>query len=136
MSNTVKPGQLEKISSYVADLEKITFLLHSLARRLAAAELRIKLTKVDNLSQEEKAEWRRKHEKLAQQLKEAKDIKDVLDKKYHAIASFLEKYKSVEAKREFGNLMEEKIKLMITFKEVEDKIKMHDRKDSSIVQSM
>merc|ERR1712123_271524 len=56
LSNTVKPGQLEKISSYVADLEKITFLLHSLARRLAAAELRIKLTKVDNLSQEEKAE--------------------------------------------------------------------------------
>ena len=136
LSKSVKPNQLQRISSYVADLEKITFLLHSLARRLAGAELKIKLTKFNILSQDEKEEWRRKHIKLAQKLNEAKDIKDILDQKYHGISNFLEKYKSVETRLQFGNFMEDKIKLMITFKEVEDKIKMEVRKDSFIMQSI
>ena len=96
----------------------------------------VKPNQLNSLTQEEKEEWRRKHIKLAQQLKEAKDIKEILDKKYHAISNFLEKYKSVETRIQFGNLMEEKIKMMITFKEVEDKIKMEDRKDSFIMQSI
>ena len=95
------------------------------------------MTKFNIISQDEKEEWRRKHIKLAQQLKEDKDITDILDNKYHAIYNFLEKYKSVETRIQFGNLMEDKIKpIMITFKEVEDKIKMQDRKNSFKMQSI
>ena len=124
LSSSVKYPQIVKIQSYVEDLEKITFLLHSLARRLAVAERKIKLMDFNFLEEEE--EWRRKYKKLSKQLEEAKDIKEILDKKFEAISNYLEKYKSSQAKIRFGNLMEKKIKLMITFKEGEDKIKIQD----------
>jgi hypothetical protein len=115
LSTSVKPNQLQRI--FIFNLFFIFVFLF-----VSVFIMKIKLTKSNILSQDEKEEWRRKHAKLAQQLKEAKDIKDILDKKYHAISKFLEKYKSVDTRIQFGNLMEDKIKLMITSKEVEDKI--------------
>jgi len=125
LSKTVKSVHVDRISSYVVDLEKITFLLHGLARRLATAEMKIRMTKTRNLLQEEKEEWLKRHRKLSSQFEEAKDIKKVLDKKYQSISVFLEENLHYEARLLFDNLMDEKIKLMITFKEVEDKIKVH-----------
>ena len=127
LSVSVTPDKLARISSYVVDLEKITFLLHSLSRRMAAAELKIKLTMQNALPHRENSEWGRKHQKLSQQFKEAKDIKCALDRKYLDICKFLETSSGIGAKLKFRALMEEKIKLMITFKEVGDKIKIHDR---------
>jgi len=128
LTNCINYAEIVKIKSYVADLEKITYLLYSLARRLAVAELKLQVTKWSISSQQEKEEWRRKQKQLFNQLEEAKDIKEKLDKKFEVISNFLEKQTSWEIRNIFGNLMEDKIKLLITIKEVEDKIKIENKK--------
>jgi len=128
LSNCIKYAEIVKIQSYVADLEKITYLLYSLARRLAVAEVKLQVTKWTSASQQEKDEWRRKQKQLSNQLEEAKDIKEKIDTKFQVISNFLEEHTSWEIKIIFANLMEEKIKLLITIKEVEDKIKIEHKK--------
>ena len=61
---------------------------------------------------------------LSRQFAEAKKIKNHLDKKNSLILNILEKNIGTEARLRFKDQMEEKIKLTITAKEVEDKIKI------------
>ena len=46
-----------------------------------------------------------------------------IDNKYFAICNYLEKYSSNKDNIKFSNLIKDKIKLLITLKEVEEKIK-------------
>ena len=61
---------------------------------------------------------------LSKKFSEAKKIKNHLDKKYSLILNILEKNIGNEARLRFKDQMEEKIKLTITAKEVEDKIQI------------
>ena len=114
---------IEKLHWYVVDVERITLLLNSLARRLARTEL-----KILNCNRDLKTlkELYKQHKKISEQLDDANDINNCLYNKLVIILNNIEKHLGVETKNKFVNLMDRKSKLLITPKEVDDKIKIHE----------
>ena len=112
--------EVEKLVNYVEDLEKITLLMHSLGRRLASAQLKIfrhqKIHHQEDLCI--------KSEKLATQLSDAENIKNFIDKKLGDILEVIEIKLGNHSTIDFKLLLETKVKLIITLKEIEDKIKL------------
>ena len=68
--------EIEKLHWYVVDVEKITLLLSSLARRLARSELTLRLAALADAE-----ELSIKIKKIEEQLKEAKIINSLLKDK-------------------------------------------------------
>jgi len=112
---------IEKLHWYVADVERITLLLNSLARRLARAELRILMSDSEDLD-----ELRSKQDKIVEQLHDANDINNQMKEKLVKITIDIEMFLGVETKDEFVTLLNTKTKLLITLKEIEDKLKLYE----------
>ena len=112
--------EVDKLVNYVEDLEKITLLMHSLGRRLASAQLKIfrhqKIHHQEDLCI--------KSEKLSTQLSDAENIKNFIDKKLGDILEVIEIKLGNHSTIDFKLLLETKVKLIITLKEIEDKIKL------------
>jgi hypothetical protein len=112
--------EIEKVHCYVVDVEKITLLLSSLTRRLARSELRMRMA---SLADAEALSI--KIEKIEEQLEDAKIIDNLLKDKCKMILQKLEKYLGVRTKYYFLNLINNKTKLLITSKEIDEKISLY-----------
>ena len=112
--------EVDKLVNYVEDLEKITLLMHSLGRRLASAQLKI----FRNQKIHHQEDLCIKSEKLSTQLSDAENLKNFIDKKLEDILEIIEIKLGNQSTIDFKLLLETKIKLIITLKEIEDKIKL------------
>ena len=114
------PGQyIEKLHWYVADVERITLLLNSLARSLARVERKIlNLQKDLNVTKE----LNRKKENISEQLNNAKDKNNYLADEFANILINMKKHLGIDTKDTFVDLMEIKSQLLITSKEIEEKM--------------
>ena len=112
--------EVDKLVNYVEDLEKITLLMHSLGRRLASAQLKI----FRNQKIHHQEDLCIKSEKLSTQLSDAENIKNFIDKKLGDILEVIEIKLGNHSTIDFKLLLETKVKLIITLKEIEDKIKL------------
>ena len=113
--------EIEKVHWYVVDVEKITLLLSSLTRRLARSELRMRMAKFEDAEA-----LSIKIKKIEEQLKDAKIIDNLLKDKCKMILQKLEKYLNVRTKDYFLNLINNKTKLLITSKEMDEKISLYE----------
>ena len=111
---------IEKLHWFLLDVERITLLLHSLARRLDRIELNI-LT----AGETELREMEKKEKKIVEQLEDANDINDKLKDKLDTILNTIEKYLGAKTKDNFVSLINIKTKLLITSKEIDHKIRLY-----------
>ena len=131
----------------MSDLEKITILMHSLARRLATTEL--KLSKKQGQSQQNSFGeplnqfddiipigndllLQLKIQKLSKQIEDARIIKCSLDVKFSNILRMIEAELGHEQTLNFVLMMDSKMKLIITAKEIDDKKQLLDFKLKSL----
>ena len=99
-------------------MEKITVLLYSLAIRLAKTEFEIKDETCLFLS---KRQLEEKRERLKSQLEEAKYLKALIDKRTMKVIHFLTKYLNTESAKEFYNILNEKMVMIVELKEIKEK---------------
>jgi len=118
--------KVDRLLSYVGDLEKITILMHSLARRLATTELKLSKKQGNELLLQLKIQ------KLSRQIEDAKIIKCSLDAKFSNILRMIEAELGHEQTLNFVLMMDSKMKLIITAKEIDDKNKLLDLKLQSL----
>merc|ERR1712168_1647560 len=89
-------------------------LVHSLARQLAKLEIRE--------AREGKVLYQKKKNRLENQLEEAKALRKGIMKKHSVVLDYIEESLGNETKVEFHNLVEKRVKLLITSKEIEEKV--------------
>ena len=114
---------IEKLHWYVADEERITLLLNSLARSLARVERKIFNLQTDfNV----RKELTRKKENISEQLNNAKDKNNYLADEFANILINMKKHLGIDTKDTFVDIMEIKSQLLITSKEIEEKIILYE----------
>ena len=111
MSKVGTNSEMSRLEDYVRDSEKITLLLHSLAKRLALLEQ----CPGAGIGEENLL---RKQEHLLKQFEEAKDIADGMDKRLVNVLQTVEKHLGKETRRRLQGLIEMKVKLLLAIKEV------------------
>ena len=111
----------ERVHRYVLDVERITLLLSSLARRLAKTELRVRVHGLRNYQ-----ELMTQIRKIQEQLDDANIIDRKLKEKSERIAQQIETCLGVVSKEKFLQLLNRKSSLLITAKELDERIFLCD----------
>ena len=107
----------ERVYRYVLDVERITLLLSSLARRLARTELRVRVHGLRNYQ-----ELMTQIRKIQEQLDDANFIDRKLKEKSRRIAQQIETCLGFATKEKFLQLLNRKSSLLITAKELDERI--------------
>ncbi|CAH1159027.1 unnamed protein product [Phyllotreta striolata] len=128
--NTVaSPQEVAKFRLHVEEVGKITSLLLSLSGRLARAE-----NALMNMEDEdpEKRILEGKRDKLLNQLEEAKELKNSIDRRSVNVSNILYKYLNSEEFADYDHFINMKAKLLVESKEISDKIKLGEEQLSAL----
>merc|ERR1719245_1594407 len=117
-----QPNECEKYKLHVEEIDKITSLLLGLAARLARAENAFALC----TDQSEKEQLRVKRDKLADQLEEAKKLKQNIDKRSFTVLSMLRKYLSDQLLADYNKFIKTKARLIMETRQLNDKVALSE----------
>jgi len=117
-----QPNECEKYKLHVEEIDKITSLLLGLAARLARAENAFALC----TDQSEKEQLRVKRDKLADQLEEAKKLKQNIDKRSFTVLSMLRKYFSDQLLANYDKFIKTKARLIMETRQLNDKVALSE----------
>ena len=106
----------EKFNNYVADIEKVTCLMYNLASRLAKVENIIEVFGQDDF------QTTRKRDRLKSQLEEAKYLNSLVSGRSKKVLTILEKYFGEVTAADFKEAIDEKLKIILELKELDDKV--------------
>lgn len=121
VAQKVRPSDASKFRSYVDDVGYITMLLLSLSGRLARTDNA--LHNIDD-SHPDKKILEAKRDRLLEQLDEAKQLKDDIDRRGAIISKILEKSLTIEEYADYDYFINMKAKLIVDSREIADKIKL------------
>ncbi|XP_062548795.1 protein Shroom isoform X2 [Armigeres subalbatus] len=122
VAQKVRPSDASKFRSYVDDVGYITMLLLSLSGRLARTDNALHCI-VDE-SHPDKKILEAKRDRLLEQLDEAKQLKDDIDRRGAIISKILEKALTIEEYADYDYFINMKAKLIVDSREIADKIKL------------
>ncbi|EAT47151.1 AAEL001721-PA, partial [Aedes aegypti] len=122
VAQKVRPSDASKFRSYVDDVGYITMLLLSLSGRLARTDNALHCI-VDD-SHPDKKILEAKRDRLLEQLDEAKQLKDDIDRRGAIISKILEKSLTIEEYADYDYFINMKAKLIVDSREIADKIKL------------
>ena len=108
--------ELEKFNNYVEDIEKVTCLMYNLACRLAKVENIIEVFGQDDFH------TTRKRDRLKSQLEEAKYLNSLVSGRSKKVITILEKYFGKVTATHFKEAIDEKLKIILELKELDDKV--------------
>lgn len=122
------PNECEKYKLLVEETDKITSLLLGLSGRLARTEnaLQVCIMLSPSGKTQEKEQLFTKRDKLADQLSEAKKLKQNIDKRSSTVARILHKYLSQEQFTNYESFIKMKTKLIIESRIINDKITLSE----------
>nr|XP_014342085.1 PREDICTED: protein Shroom4 [Latimeria chalumnae] len=130
-----KPNELDKFRLFIGDLDKVVNLLLSLSGRLARVE-----NALDSLepgsSQEERLALREKKRQLSEQLEDAKELKDHVDKRERVVYDIICRYLTEEQLQDYNHFVKMKSALIIEQRELEDKIKLGEEQLKCLKESL
>ena len=78
----------------------------------------------------------KKREKLAEQLDEAKRLKENIDKRSQVVSNFLHKYLNDEQYADYDHFVKMKAKLIMDAREVGDKVKLGEEQIQALQESL
>merc|ERR1712014_361276 len=120
----------------VEEIDKITSLLLGLSGRLARTENAINsMTSEQNMTMEREI-LEDKRAKLVDQLNEAKQLKESIDRRSLAVSQFLQKHLSEETFEDYEHFVKMKSKLILDSKEINDKIRLGEEQIKALKESM
>lgn len=121
--------EVENFLFLLSDIEKVTLLIHTLARKLAIME--IKVAKSDLNENGVPDELKQKMESIANKIDETCELKKKLHLDFQNFLNSFDCQVEHETVINFKIMMEAKIKLIITLREIQDKTKIVDTKIKS-----
>eukprot|EP00095_Tigriopus_kingsejongensis_P003655 maker-scaffold11_size778918-snap-gene-1.11 protein:Tk03655 transcript:maker-scaffold11_size778918-snap-gene-1.11-mRNA-1 annotation:"protein shroom" len=132
--NLAKPNECVKFNLHVEEIDKITSLLLGLSGRLARTENSLATLPASNLDEKKSLEAKRK--KLAEQLDEAKRLKENIDRRSATVSSFLHRYLNEEQYADYDHFVKMKAKLIMDSREIGDKIKLGEEQIKALQESL
>ncbi|GFS98127.1 protein Shroom2 [Nephila pilipes] len=134
LGNAAKQNEVKKFNNHVEELEKITNLLLSLSGRLARTKNALH-NLPDETSVEEKKLLESKYKKLIQQYDEALHLQRNIDKRNSQVLFCLYKYFTKEELADYDHFIKMKVKLLIDYKELVEKIKLGEEQLKALTNS-
>ncbi|KAM6253387.1 protein Shroom4 isoform 2-T2 [Porphyrio hochstetteri] len=117
------PGEFDKYRLFVGDLDKVVNLLLSLSGRLARVEAAL-----DSLGPhapaEDKVALQEKQRLLAEQLEDAKELKEHVGRREEAVGAMVARYLPTEHLQDYQHFVKMKSALIAEQRELEEKIKL------------
>ncbi|TRY73430.1 hypothetical protein TCAL_15764 [Tigriopus californicus] len=129
-----KPNECVKFNLHVEEIDKITSLLLGLSGRLARTENSLSTLTDENPAERKCLEGKRK--KLAEQLDEAKRLKEKIDRRSATVSSFLHQYLNEEQYADYDHFVKMKAKLIMDSREIGDKIKLGEEQIKALKDSL
>ncbi|XP_069504756.1 protein Shroom4 isoform X2 [Ambystoma mexicanum] len=118
-----KPNELDKYRMFIGDLDKVVNLLLSLSGRLARVENALNSLDPET-SPEEKLVLIEKKRQLAEQLEEAKELKEHVDRREKVVHDTVSRYLTADQLLDYHHFVKMKSALIIEQRELEEKIKL------------
>ncbi|KAL1456141.1 hypothetical protein WDU94_000891 [Cyamophila willieti] len=128
-----KPSETSKYRLHVKEVGHITSLLLGLSGRLARAENALIGLSEDHCDRKSLEE---KRDKLAAQLEEAKELKEMIDKRSTNVATLLRKYLSSEDFADYNHFIGMKAKLLVDAREISDKIQLGEEQLAALQETL
>uniref|UniRef100_H3B1M0 Shroom family member 4 n=1 Tax=Latimeria chalumnae TaxID=7897 RepID=H3B1M0_LATCH len=129
-----KPNELDKFRLFIGDLDKVVNLLLSLSGRLARVENA--LDSLEPGSSQEQLALREKKRQLSEQLEDAKELKDHVDKRERVVYDIICRYLTEEQLQDYNHFVKMKSALIIEQRELEDKIKLGEEQLKCLKESL
>uniref|UniRef100_A0A8C0IML7 Shroom family member 4 n=1 Tax=Chelonoidis abingdonii TaxID=106734 RepID=A0A8C0IML7_CHEAB len=118
-----KPNEFDKFRLFIGDLDKVVNLLLSLSGRLARVENA--LNSLDHeATEDEKLALLEKKRQLTEQLEDAKDLKEHVDRRERAVFGTISRSLPAEQLQDYQHFVKMKSALIIEQRELEEKIKL------------
>ncbi|XP_050057324.1 protein Shroom isoform X5 [Aphis gossypii] len=121
VKSVAKPQEANKFKTHVQEVGHITSLLLSLSGRLARAENALLDLDADH---PEKKALEEKKCKLTDQLEEAKELKENIDRRGDFVSTILSRYLTADEYSDYDHFIAMKAKLLIDAREIADKIQL------------
>ncbi|GIX73730.1 protein Shroom3, partial [Caerostris extrusa] len=136
LRKTAQQNEWKKFSNHVEELEKISNLLLSLSGRLARTKNALLFLSSD-ASSEEKVFWdlESKYKRLSQQYEEALHLQKNINNRNHQVLFYLQKYLSKDELADYNHFIKMKVKLLVDYKELIEKIKLGDEQLKALTSS-
>ena len=116
LSSFATEREQEKYVNYVEDTEKVTCLMYSLASRLAKTENILEVFGSDD------SQTRKKRDRLKSQLEEAKYLNSLVSQRSKKVLRIIEKYLGEKTGADFKEDIDEKLRIIVELKELDDKV--------------
>ncbi|XP_055941455.1 uncharacterized protein LOC129971581 [Argiope bruennichi] len=134
LDGTATQNELKKFRNHVQELEKITNLLLSLSGRLARTKNALLILPSD-ASAEEKVLLDTKYKKLTQQYEEALHLQKDIDNRNKQVLVYLQKYLNKDELADYNHFIKMKVKLLVDYKELVEKIKLGEEQLKALTNS-
>lgn len=133
VNKLARPHEAAKYRLHVEEIGKITSLLLGLSGRLARAENA--LSGLPSHHDERKIH-ESKRDKLKEQLTEAKQLKENIDRRSDSVAKILEKYLSEDEYADYRHFIQMKAKLIVDSREIADKISLGEEQLAALKETL
>ncbi|NWT11850.1 SHRM1 protein, partial [Vireo altiloquus] len=133
--NFCKPNEFERYMMFIGDLEKVVSLLLCLSTRLARVQNAMSRMN-GNTDAEEKQSLNERHKLLSQQRKDARDLKENLDRRERVVSGILAKYLTEQQLQDYQHFVQVKTSLLIEQKDLEEQIKFFEEQLENLEQSI
>eukprot|EP00095_Tigriopus_kingsejongensis_P005933 maker-scaffold316_size209483-snap-gene-1.28 protein:Tk05933 transcript:maker-scaffold316_size209483-snap-gene-1.28-mRNA-1 annotation:"protein shroom" len=128
---TAQPNECDKFKLHLEEIDKISSLIFGLSGRLARAENAM-LCLSNDCDDKEKEILSRKRDKLADQLSEAKKLKDNIDKRSKLVGDMLRKYLKDSTFRDYEVYVKMKTRLILESREIQEKIALGEEQSLAL----
>ncbi|MGH0166846.1 UNVERIFIED_CONTAM: hypothetical protein FKN15_051550 [Acipenser sinensis] len=118
-----KPNELDKFRMFIGDLEKVVSLLLSLSGRLARVENALSGLGLE-ASHDERLALTEKKKQLLEQLGEARELKEHVDRRERVVLEVLSRYLTEEQLQDYRHFVKMKSGLIIEQRQLEEKIRL------------
>ncbi|XP_043830821.1 protein Shroom4 [Dromiciops gliroides] len=129
-----KANEFDKFRLFIGDLDKVLNLLLSLSGRLARVENA--LNSLDPESTQEKLALMEKKRQLTEQLEDAKELKEHVDRREKAVYGTVSRYLLQEQLQDYQHFVKMKSALIMEQRKLEEKIKLGEEQLKCLRESL
>ncbi|XP_055969754.1 protein Shroom2 isoform X2 [Sorex fumeus] len=130
-----KPNEFDKFRMFVGDLDKVVNLLLSLSGRLARVENALNNLD-DSAAPGDRHSLREKQRVLTQQHRDAKELKENLDRRERTVFHILAGYLGADGLADYEHFVKMRSALLIEHRELEDKIHLGEEQLKCLLDSL
>uniref|UniRef100_A0A8C8SWM6 Shroom family member 4 n=1 Tax=Pelusios castaneus TaxID=367368 RepID=A0A8C8SWM6_9SAUR len=123
VKSVCKANEFDKFRLFIGDLDKVVNLLLSLSGRLARVENALNSLDLE-ATEDEKLALLEKKRQLTEQLEDAKELKEHVDRREQAVYGTVSRYLLAEQLQDYRHFVKMKSALIIEQRELEEKIKL------------